>query len=727
MSATSSSTPPSVPPNPPECENLSELAEQLARLHPIQTPAVVSEPAVRGEKILRGLENALLWIDRLIERALPPALNPLGQLGAMANMCLIIAVVSGVALLLWYTPSVHLAYDSLEKLRTGSFLGQWVRSLHRYSSDGCVLFILLHALRIVSQRRFTGARWLAWTTGLLLLSAVWFIGWTGYWLVWDVRGQHAALGTARFLDKLPVFAEPLSSSFLTDASVPSLLFFIVFFMHMLLPLALGVGLWMHLMRVNRARFLTGRTMTSWIFGSLAVLSAVLPATSAAPARMLEKSSGFTMDWWYLWPLALTDRLGGGALWAFFLGTGLVTLAVPWWMVKRRRTPEWKANVEVSRCFGCTHCALDCPFNAITMIPREDGKPFPTQALVNLDLCVGCGICTGSCDSQAINLPAFNSRALEKELNVWLDLQLTGTTRPFIALCCSESAVAGLRLGAAGQCAELPNWRIERIPCAGWVSAVLLERLVKRGAAGVLVAGCGESDPIARDGMTWLGHRLQGVREPAFNPRRADPNRVRFVKLNRTERGGVIRAAREFETITARSRTPDSDAPSPCHSLFRLAAVGTALAILFSGLAFAFSAFAYRTSHRPEPELVVSFHHVGAVMEPRKLTKEELDKRLPHMRAQVNVGRRRAAVRVRVRVDGQVAFDQSFAPKGLSHDGASVGLVRLPVAPGARSVKIDVADTADAEVWTKQWSDTVTFETNRARVVLFDTKAGFTLH
>ena len=76
-------------------------------------------------------------------------------------------------------------------------------------------------------------------------------------------------------------------------------------------------------------------------------------------------------------------------------------------------------------------------------------------------------------------------------------------------------------------------------------------------------------------------------------------------------------------------------------------------------------------------------------------------------------------------DGRI--DQSFAPKGLSHDGASVGLVRLPVAPGARSVKIDVADTADAEVWTKQWSDTVTFETNRAHVVLFETKAGFTLH
>ena len=147
----------------------------------------------------------------------------------------------------------------------------------------------------------------------------------------------------------------------------------------------------------------------------------------------------------------------------------------------------------------------------------------------------------------------------------------------------------------------------------------------------------------------------------------------------------------------------------------------------SGVAFAFSALSYHTAHRPEPEFVVSFHHAGAVMEARKLTKEEIDKRLPHMRAQVNVSRQRAPVRLRVRLDGEVALDRSFAAKGLSHDGASVGLVRLPVTPGMRTVRVEIADTADPEVWTRQWSDTVMFETNRARVLLFDTKAGFTLH
>ncbi|MFN7138399.1 MAG: cytochrome b N-terminal domain-containing protein, partial [Limisphaerales bacterium] len=203
-------------------------------------PAPVDDtPAVRGEGSIRFLEKGALYLDRFIHRYLPPELNPFAQLGAIANTCLIIALISGVALLFWYTPSVHQAHASLETLKESSWLGQWVRSLHRYSSDACMFMVLLHAGRIFLQRRFTGSRWLAWTSGILLIALLWFVGWTGYWLVWDTRAQHVATGSAQFVDALPVFSEPLSRSFLTNESVHSLLFFLVFFSHMLLPLVMG--------------------------------------------------------------------------------------------------------------------------------------------------------------------------------------------------------------------------------------------------------------------------------------------------------------------------------------------------------------------------------------------------------------------------------------------------------------------------------------------------------
>lgn len=642
-------------------------------------------PSVRLQPLFAAVERAFLLLDRLVHRALPACLNPFGQLGAIANTNLIVAVISGVAMLLWYTPSVHDAYQSLEAVRASGGLGQWMRSLHRYSSDACVLFVLLHALRVAAQRRFVGARWFAWTTGIGLLAVLWLVGWTGYWLVWDVRGQAAALGTARFLDKVPIFAEPFSRSFLTDGSVHSLIFFIVFFLHMLLPLALGLGLWLHLARVSRPRFVTGRAMTAWVVATLAVVSLVYPATSAAKAQMTFKPEGFTLDFWYLWPLWLTERLSGGALWAIFMLGGLGVMAVPWLLARRAHAPEHKARVDLSRCIGCTLCAKDCPFDAISIIPREDGKRWEFQARVNTDLCVGCGVCTGACDSQAIDMPAFDARAIEARANAWIDRAIAEGLTPSVAFRCDKS---GSRSHVSPpDCLTLP------VPCVGWIGSNLLERLQQRGAQKVLVLGCQESDPPAREGVKWLGQRLAGLREPAFNPRVAN-------------RANVV--------------LPEKPAPGRALQI----AAGCLLALLLGAATAAISDLPYWTPHDPQPELVVSINHKGELAEARKLTAEELAKRLPHMRNQASASRERVPVRLRITLDGRVAHDESYRPKGLKSDGPSVAVAQLGASPGVHAVLVQIADGPDTNLWTKEWTQQVDFEPRRRRVILFDTRNGF---
>ena len=221
-------------------------------------------------------------------------------------------------------------------------------------------------------------------------------------------------------------------------------------------------------------------------------------------------------------------------------------------------------------------------------------------------------------------------------------------------------------------------------------------------------------------MKWFEQRMAGRREPKFDPAKADPARVRFVQLDRTRRAELLKAAREFQQHS--TATPGR---RPRKKITQIAAA-VALAAVLGAVTFAFSNLPYRTPHSPLPELVVSFNHSGALLEARKLTKEELAKRLPHMRAQVNVTRERVPVRLRVQVDGQIVFDQSFQPKGLSQDGPSIAVARVPVSPGPHQVRVELADTADPDQWTKQWNESVEFQENRKRVVLFDTKAGFSL-
>ena len=364
------------------------------------------EPQVRGEGVLRAFDALFLRVDALVDRFLPESLNPMAQTGAIANTTFITAIASGVVVLIWYSASLHEAYDSVHAMGASRFTSGLVRSLHRYSSDACMFFVLLHALKLFFARRFGGARWLAWVTGAFLVATLWLVGWLGYWLVWDERARQVALGTARLLDALPIFADPLSRSFLTDDGVNSLLFFVVFFVHMLIPLAMGVALWLHITRLSRSNFLTARRMTAWVLGSLVLVSAVFPADLAKQAHMTLSPSGFPMDAWYLAPLGLTDRLGAGALWAIVLLSGIVFWSIPWTLVRGRRRARVSEVVE-ERCNACEKCYQDCPYDAITMAPRTDGKVYLTVAAVDPSACVGCGICAGSCDSAGIGLPWFD--------------------------------------------------------------------------------------------------------------------------------------------------------------------------------------------------------------------------------------------------------------------------------------------------------------------------------
>ncbi|MFN7133869.1 MAG: cytochrome b N-terminal domain-containing protein, partial [Myxococcales bacterium] len=201
---------------------------------PRPTDRVRPEPEVLGERALSTLERLVLPLERLSANLLPEPLNPLAHTGALAVLTFLVASVSGVLLLAWYSPSVVHAWSSVAAMAGQPWSAGLVRSLHRYSSDACMLFVLMHALRLLLARRFGGPRTLAWLTGVLLVGSLWLVGWLGYWLVWDERARQVALGTAKMMDLLPVFSEPLSRAFLTDEGVSSLLFFVVFFIHMLL-------------------------------------------------------------------------------------------------------------------------------------------------------------------------------------------------------------------------------------------------------------------------------------------------------------------------------------------------------------------------------------------------------------------------------------------------------------------------------------------------------------
>jgi len=669
---------------------------------------------------LRAPGRIFLLLDRAIGTVLPEKLNPLLHAGAIAMACVLIAVVTGVALLGWYRPSVVQAWQSVEAMGSQPFTAGFLRSLHRYSSDAAVLFGVIHALRAFFEGRFGGARWLAWVTGGILMALLWAIGWTGYWLVWDLRGQLVATGTTRMMDSLPIFSDLVSRSFITDEGVNSLVFFVVFFFHMLVPLALGVVGWIHISRLSRPRFLPALPMAIWTLGVLLLLCVFHPATSAAPARLTAIVDELTMDWWYLAPVVFTQRLGGGALWGVLLASSGFFFSIPLWLSARPRKP---AIVVPSRCNECRKCYQDCPYAAIEMIPRTDGNSkFKAQAFVIDSKCVSCGICAGSCDTAGIGVPEFDSIAQRRRIESWIADSVARGEAPHLGFLCAESAGAALSVDPeTGLCAELPGYRLLPVPCAGWVHPLMVERALRHGAAGVVVVSCGPAECLYREGGLWTQLRMKGEREPSLRSEKVSPDQFAVLSFDRTRKADLITQA---SALRAGHGAPHRRRYSPIVSGIS----ATLLALVFAALTGFLSDRSYAAPDVERSELVVSFSHPGSTEENcRTLSEAELAELPRHMRKAVQCDRGRAAVRLVVAVDGVPVLRKTIPPSGLWGDGSSVALERVPVGVGRHDVEIAIGETADPDEWSYRDERNLDFTLDDRRVVLFDRVAGFEWH
>jgi ferredoxin len=470
--------------------------------------------------------------DRALNRLYGWRLNPIYQSGTLVVVLWLVLLVTGLWLLLFYR--IGEPWGSVARLTADPWTGNWVRGLHRYASDAAVVATLVHALRMLAQNRSWGPRTLAWVSGVVLLFFVFVCGWTGFVMVWDGFGLALAEEGARILEAVPLLSEPIRRAFTGERPVPGAFFFLNLFLHVALPLGLGLLLWLHVSRLARPVLLPPKPLLWGTVGALTVVAVVWPLRMAPEANPFVLPAQVEISWFYGFWLPGTRALPPGIVWGLVLLTGTALLLVPW--LTRPREVRPPSVVDELLCTGCSQCALDCPYEAITMLARTDGRA-EFVARVNPDFCVSCGICTASCAPMGVGPAGRDGRQQLVQVRGFI-AEPVRTPGEVVVVACDQASQGMEPAVRAAGAAWLP------IDCVGNLHTSSVEFLVRSGAGGVLILSCPDRDCWNREGPRWLEERLYHGREAELKER-VDRRRIAVERIAAGDTGAALTALAQF--------------------------------------------------------------------------------------------------------------------------------------------------------------------------------------
>jgi quinol-cytochrome oxidoreductase complex cytochrome b subunit len=110
---------------------------------------------------------------------------PTLRLGWLTTYFFVLEIITGMFLMVFYTPSPLSAYDNMLSLLGNVPFGQLIRDLHRIGAEGMVGMVFLHMLRTFVTGSYKRPRQFTWATGVILLLTTLILSFSGYLLPWD--------------------------------------------------------------------------------------------------------------------------------------------------------------------------------------------------------------------------------------------------------------------------------------------------------------------------------------------------------------------------------------------------------------------------------------------------------------------------------------------------------------------------------------------------------------
>ncbi|MFQ5400089.1 MAG: cytochrome bc complex cytochrome b subunit [Anaerolineae bacterium] len=178
---------------------------------------------------------------------------PTFRLGWISTFMFVWETITGIILMIFYTPSPLAAYSNMWNIISNVPLGQLMRNMHRLGAEVMVVAVALHMLRTFITGSYKKPRQFTWATGIILLVLTLLLSFSGYLLPWDQLSYWALTVFLSGAEAAPAPAVVNQNVLLILQGAPSLgaggLLRWYLFHVLLMPLLLGIFFFVHYYKV----------------------------------------------------------------------------------------------------------------------------------------------------------------------------------------------------------------------------------------------------------------------------------------------------------------------------------------------------------------------------------------------------------------------------------------------------------------------------------------------
>ena len=203
-----------------------------------------------GTGIERWLDDRLPIIrfskEHLMDFPTPKNLNYWWTFGAILTFMLVIQIVTGVILVMHYTPHADLAFASVEHIRRDVNYGRIIQGTHAVGASMFFFAVYIHMARGLYYGSYKAPREVIWMLGVILFILLMATAFMGYVLPWGQMSLWGATVITGIFSAIPIVGEPIQTLLLGGFAVSNPTLNRFFSLHYLLPFIIAAVVVLHI-------------------------------------------------------------------------------------------------------------------------------------------------------------------------------------------------------------------------------------------------------------------------------------------------------------------------------------------------------------------------------------------------------------------------------------------------------------------------------------------------